>query len=80
MPAGPVAFEHKDASAERDGHVRDIENSSPQGTNPDVHEINHHSIGDSVKEIGGTTGYEQTHANESPPGPAPPPGNYGQGN
>ena len=80
MPTGPVAFEYEDAGAEHDGHVGDIENSSPQGANPNVHEVDHHSISDPIQEVGGTTGYEQSRSKESPSRPAPPPGDYGQGN
>src|SRR6187397_1143374 len=79
MSTGSVAFEYQDAGAEHDGHIRDIENSSPQGANPDVHEIDHHSISNPIQEIGGATGYEQRHAEEGPSGPAPPHGEDGQG-
>src|SRR5688572_5763182 len=72
MPVGSGAFEHEDAGAEHDGHIRDIEDSSAQGANPNVHEIDHHSIRDPIEEIGGATSYEQSHSEESPSGPAPP--------
>jgi hypothetical protein len=71
MLIGSVAFEHEDAGAEHDGHIGDIENSSAQGANPNVHEIDHHSISDPIQEIGGTASYEQSHSEESPSGPAP---------
>jgi hypothetical protein len=80
MPIGSVAFEHEDAGAEHDGHIRDIENSSAQGADPNVHEIDHHSINDPIQEIGGTTSDEQSRSEKSPSGPAPPLGQYGQGN
>ena len=80
MPIGSVAFEHEDAGAEHDGHIRDVENSSAQGANPNVHEIDHHSISDAIEEIGSTTSDEQSHSEESPSGPASPHGDYGQGN
>ena len=44
------------------------------GANPHVHEIDDHSVNDPIQEIGNATGYEQSHTEESPPGPAPPHG------
>jgi hypothetical protein len=58
MPIGSGAFEYEDAGAEHDGHIRDIEDSSTQRANPNVHEIDHHSMNDPIQEIGGATGYE----------------------
>jgi hypothetical protein len=29
MPGGTIAFEHKDAGAKHDGHIRNIENAGP---------------------------------------------------
>jgi single-stranded DNA-binding protein len=80
MSIGSEAFEHEDAGAEHDGYIRDIEYSSAQGTNPDVHEIDHHSISDSIQEIGGTATHKQSHSEESRSGPACPHGQYNQGN
>ena len=79
MPIGSVGFEHEDAGAEHDGHIRDIENSSPHWANPDVHEVDHHSVSDPIHEVGGATGDEQSHSKKSPSGPAIPHGDYGQG-
>jgi hypothetical protein len=39
MRIGSVAFEQEDADAEHDGHIRDIENSSARGANPNVHRV-----------------------------------------
>lgn len=79
MPLRPVAFEHQDAGTEHDGHIRDIEDSRPQRANPNVHEVDHHSIRDPVEEIGGATGDEQSHSHERFPRPTPPQSDYDQG-
>jgi hypothetical protein len=79
MPGGTIAFEHEDAGAEHDGHVRDIENTGPQWTNPNIHEVDHHSIRDPIQEVGGTTRDEDRHADERPSGPATPHGDDGHG-
>src|SRR5262245_62990668 len=72
MPIGPTAFEQDDADAEHDGHIRNIEDSSPQWTNPHVHEIDDCSVNDSIQEVGNATTDEQRHTEESPCGPASP--------
>ena len=51
MPVNSVAFEREDAGAEHDGHIRDVENASAQGANPNVHEIDHHPVSDPIREI-----------------------------
>jgi hypothetical protein len=41
---GSVAFEHEDAGAKHDRHVRHIEDPRAQRANADVHEVDHHSV------------------------------------
>lgn len=79
MPVGPTGFEHDDAGAEHDGHIRNIEDSSPQWTNPHVHEIDDGSVNEAIQEVGNATTYEQSHTDESPRGPASPHSDYKKG-
>jgi hypothetical protein len=74
MPVGATGFEHDDADAEHDGHIRNIEDSSPQSTNPHVHEVDDRPVNDPIQEVGNATAYEQRHTEESPRGPASPDG------
>jgi hypothetical protein len=72
MPVGVRGLEHDDSDAEHDGHIRNIEDSSPQWTNPHAHEIDNRSVNDSIQEIGNATACEQRHTEKSPRGPASP--------
>jgi hypothetical protein len=76
----PPAFNHQNGGTEHDRNVRHIEDPRPQGANPDVHEVDHHTIGDSIEQVGRTTRYQQSHTEEGLSGPAATYSDDGQAN
>jgi len=78
-PGGPTGFEHDDADAEHDRHIRNIEDSSPQWTNPHVHEIDDRSVNDPIQEVGNAATYEQSYTEESPRWPPSPHSDHKKG-
>jgi hypothetical protein len=46
MPVGPTGFEHDNADAEHDGHIRNIEDPSPERTDSNIDEVDDRSVND----------------------------------